>query len=242
MKKSFFVTYKNPLLVLIFLILASGVYSYTKIHSALFPQITFPKIKIIADAGQQPVNQMKVGVTKVLEDAVKKVPDLQVLKSTTSRGSCEISAFMDWNVNVDLSKQQIESSINEVRNQLPPDVNISVEKMNPSILPVMGYSLNSSSKDPIELKQLALYTIKPFLSQVPGVSEVRIIGGQDKEFRVVMNQPMMARLGITPASVQQAINNTNFIKSNGYSSDFRYLYLTLTDAQIRNEGQLKNLW
>ncbi|MCJ7936300.1 MAG: efflux RND transporter permease subunit [Chryseobacterium sp.] len=241
MKKSFFVTYKSPLLVLIFLILASGIYSYTEIQSALFPQITFPKIKIIADAGQQPVNQMTVGVTKVLEGAVKKVPDLQVLKSTTSRGSCEISAFMDWNVNVDLAKQQIESSINEVRNQLPTDVNISVEKMNPSILPVMGYSLNSGSKDPIELKQLALYTIKPFLSQVPGVSEVRIIGGQDKEFRVVMNQAIMARLGITPASVEQAINNSNFIKSNGYSSDFRYLYLTLTDAQIRNEGQLKNL-
>lgn len=241
MKKSFFVTYRSPLLVLIFLILAGGIYSYTKIQSALFPQITFPKIKIIADAGQQPVNQMTIGVTKVLEDAVKRVPDLQVLKSTTSRGSCEISAFMDWKVDVDLSKQQIESSINQVRNQLPPDVNISVEKMNPSILPVMGYSLNSSSKDPIELKQLALYTIKPFLSQVPGVSEVRIIGGQDKEFRVVMNQAMMARLGIAPSSVEQAINNTNFIKSNGYSSDFRYLYLTLTDAQIRNESQLKNL-
>lgn len=241
MKKSFFVTYKSPLLVLIFLILASGIYSYTKIQSALFPQITFPKIKIIADAGQQPVNQMTVGVTKVLEDAVKRVPNLQVLKSTTSRGSCEISAFMDWNVNVDLAKQQIESSVNEVRNQLPPDINISVEKMNPSILPVMGYSLNSTSKDPIELKQLALYTIKPFLSQVAGVSEVRIIGGQDKEFRVVMNQSMMARLVVTPASVEQAINNSNFIKSNGYSSDFRYLYLTLTDAQIRNESQLKNL-
>lgn len=241
MKKSFFVTYKSPLLVLIFLTLASGIYSFTKIQSALFPQITFPKIKIIADAGQQPVNQMTVGVTKVLEDAVKKVPDLQVLKSTTSRGSCEISAFMDWNVNVDLAKQQIESSVNQVRNQLPPDINISVEKMNPSILPVMGYSLNSTSKDPIELKQLALYTIKPFLSQVQGVSEVRIIGGQDKEFRVVMNQSMMARLGVTPASVEQAINSTNFIKSNGYSSDFRYLYLTLTDAQIRNESQLKNL-
>lgn len=241
MKKSFFVTYKSPLLVLIFLILASGIFSYTKIQSALFPQITFPKIKVIADAGQQPVNQMTVGVTKVLEDAVKRVPDLEVLKSTTSRGSCEISAFMSWNVDVDLAKQQIESNINQVRNQLPADVNIVVEKMNPSILPVMGYSLNSTSKDPIELKQLALYTIKPFLSQVAGVSEVRIIGGQDKEFRVVMNQAMMARLGITPASVEQAINNTNFIKSNGYSSDFRYLYLTLTDAQIRNEGQLKNL-
>lgn len=241
MKKSFFVTYRSPLLILIFLILTGGIYSYTKIQSALFPQVTFPKIKIIADVGQQPISQMTVGVTKVLENAIKKVPDLQILKSTTSRGSCEISAFLSWNVNVDLAKQQVESSINEVRNQLPPETNITVEKMNPSILPVMGYSLNSDTKDPIALKQLALYTIKPFLSQVPGVSEIRVIGGQDKEFRVVMNQQMMARLGITSTTVEQAINNTNFIKSNGYSSDFRYLYLTLTDAQIRNENQLKNL-
>lgn len=241
MRKTFFETYRNPLLVLTILILIGGIYSYSKIQSALFPQITFPKIKVIADAGQQPVNQMTVGVTKVLEDAIKRVPDLQILKSTTSRGSCEISAFMSWSVNVDLAKQQVESSINQVRNQLPSDIDINVERMDPSILPVIGYSLNSNSLNAIELKQLALYTIKPFLSQVQGVSEVRIIGGQDKEFRVLMDQEKMTRLGITPADVEQIISNTNFIKSNGYSSDFRYLYLTLTDAQMRNENQLKGL-
>lgn len=241
MKKSFFVTYKIPLFVSILLIIMGGIYAYSKIHAALFPQITFPKIKIIADAGQQPIDQMTVGVTKILEDAIKKVPDLQLLKSTTSRGSCEISAFMSWDMNIDLAKQQIESSINQIRNQLPSDINITVEKMNPAILPVIGYSLNSNTLDPIELKQLALYTIKPFLSQVPGVSEVRIIGGQDKEYRVLMNQQMMARLGITSTKIEQAINSTNFIKSNGYSADFHFLYLTLTDAQIRNEAQLQNL-
>jgi len=241
MKKPFFVTYKIPLFVSILLIIMGGIYAYSKIHAALFPQITFPKIKIIADAGQQPIDQMTIGVTKILEDAIKKVPDLQLLKSTTSRGSCEIAAFMSWDMNIDLAKQQIESSINQIRNQLPSDMNITVEKMNPAILPVIGYSLNSNTVDPIELKQLALYTIKPYLSQVPGVSEVRIIGGQDKEYRVLMNQQMMARLGITSTKIEQAINSTNFIKSNGYSADFRFLYLTLTDAQIRNEAQLQNL-
>lgn len=241
MRKSFFHTYKNPILVLILLIIAGGIYSYSKIHSSLFPEITFPKIKIIADAGQQPVSQMTIGVTRILENAVKQTPDLEIIKSTTSRGSCEISAFLSWKANIDLSQQQIEARIAQVRNQLPPDIEITVEKMNPAILPVMGYSLTSSVKDPIELKQLALYTIKPFLSQVKGVSDIRVIGGQDKEFWVLMDAPKMARLSITPASVEQAINSTNFIKSNGYSSDYRYLYLTLTDVQLRNEDQLKNL-
>lgn len=241
MKESFFVKYKNPLLILILLIIFGGVFSYTKMKSSLFPQITFPKIKVIAEAGQQPVDQMTVAITKPLENAIKQVPDLEIIKSTTSRGSCEISAFMNWNANIDLSQQQIEGKINQIKNTLPPDVNITVEKMNPSILPVMGYSLNSTSMSPIDLKQLALYTIKPFLSQVNGVSDIRVIGGQDKEYWAVLNQDMVARLGLNPATISTALSNTNFIKSNGYSSDYNYLYLTLTDSQIRNIDQLKNI-
>jgi multidrug efflux pump subunit AcrB len=55
-----------------------------------------------------------------------------------------------------------------------------VEKMNPSILPVTGYALESTNRSPIELKKIANFTIKPFLSQVDGVSEVRVIGGKEK--------------------------------------------------------------
>lgn len=238
---SFYVKYKNPLIILIILILLGGGFSYMKIKSSLFPTITFPKIKIIADAGQQPVDQMAVAVTRPLENAVKQVPYLQLIRSVTSRGSCEISAFMDWNTDIDLSQQQIEARINQIRNQLPVDVSITVEKMNPSILPVMGYSLHSTQMDPIELKQLALYTIKPFLSQVPGVSEIRVIGGEDKEFWAVLNQEAVARLGMSPSAISTVLNETNFIRSNGYSSDYRYLYLTITDAQLRNLEELKNI-
>jgi multidrug efflux pump subunit AcrB len=52
--------------------------------------------------------------------------------------------------------------------------------MNPSILPVIGYALESTNRSPIELKKIANFTIKPFLSQVDGVSEVRVIGGKEK--------------------------------------------------------------
>src|SRR5690349_21675705 len=169
--KQFFLTYKNPLTVLIALVLMGGIVCYTRLPTALFPEITFPKIKVIADAGLQPVNKMMITVTQPLENAIKQVPDLQDVRSITSRGSCEISAFMNWNANVDLSQQRIESRIAQIRNNLPPDVNITVEKMNPSILPVIGYALetNNQSHTPIDMKMLALYTIKPFLSQVPGV-------------------------------------------------------------------------
>src|SRR5689334_5301888 len=143
--KNFFTTHKSPLAVLLFMILMGGVFVYGKLQTSLFPEITFPKIKIIADAGLQPVDKMMVTVTKPLETAVKQVPDLVDVRSTTSRGSCEISAFMDWSADIDLSLQRIQAQISEIRNDLPSNTQITVERMNPSILPVISYTLETNS-------------------------------------------------------------------------------------------------
>ena len=239
--KNFFVSYKNPLTVTLVIVLLGGMFAYSKMQTALFPEITFPKIKVIADAGLQPVNKMMVTVTKPLENAIKQVPDLQYVRSTTSRGSCEISAFMDWNANIDLSQQRIESKINEIKNNLPPETQITVEKMNPAILPVMGYTLETHLLSPIELKQLANYTIKPFLSQVSGVSEVRVIGGKTKEYWVTLDAQKMSTLSITPDALNSSIGQTGFVKSNGYLSDYHFLYLTVTDATVHTKEDIGNI-
>jgi CzcA family heavy metal efflux pump len=240
--KNYFVTYRNPVTACLFIILLGGVFVYSQFKTSLFPEITFPKIKIIADAGLQPVDKMMVTVTRPLENAIKQVPDLLTIRSATSRGTCEISAFMDWNSNIDLSKQRIESSIAEITNTLPPGVQITVEKMNPSILQVIGYSLESNSqRSAIDMKMLALFTIKPFLSQVPGVSDVRISGGKQKEYWIRLNRSKMGTLGITPDVITTALAQTNFIKSNGYLSDYNMLYLTVTDATVHSLDQLKSI-
>src|SRR5262244_2853540 len=112
--KNFFVSYKNPVAALLFIVLMGGLFVYGRMKTSLFPEITFPKIKVIADAGLQPVDKMMVTVTKPLENAIKQVPDLIDIRSTTSRGSCEISAFMNWNANIDLALQRVESQIAEI--------------------------------------------------------------------------------------------------------------------------------
>jgi CzcA family heavy metal efflux pump len=239
--KNFFISHKNPLVVVLILILAGGLFSYQHLKTSLFPEITFPKIKIIADAELQPVDQMMITVTRPLENAVKQVPDLHLVRSTTSRGSCEISAYMNWNADIDLSQQRIESQIEKIRNSLPPGLNLSVEKMNPSILPVSGYTLESRTQSPIALKKLATYSIKPFLSQVDGVSEIRVIGGKDKEYWIQLDRQKMNALSISPDLLNTVLTQTNFIKSNGYLSDYNYLYLSITDATIKTKTDLENL-
>jgi CzcA family heavy metal efflux pump len=239
--KKFFTDFKGPVAAILFFIIVGGFYSLTNIQTGLFPDITFPKIKIIAENGQQPVNKMMVTITVPLENAIKKVQNLHMVRSITSRGSCEISAFLDWNTDIDLGKQRIEAEINSIRQDLPPDINITIQKMNPSILPVMGYSLEGEGKNQIELRLIAEYTIKPFLSRIPGVAEVAIIGGKTKEYRVVLDPLKMSNLGITPQNVSSVLSQTNFIKSNGYINDYNRLYLSITNSAVNNKEELENV-
>jgi len=237
----FFNTYKSPLSVLIGIIILGGLFIFSKMQTSLFPEITFPKIKVIADAGQQPVDKMMITVTKPLEEAIKKTENLHTVRSKTSRGSCEIEAYMDWKSDIDMNKLLIESRINEIRHLLPHDIEITVEKMNPSILQVMGYSLECDDRSPIEMKMLALYTIKPFLSQVDGISEVRVLGGKSKEYWLTLNQHKMSTLGITPEIIHTALTESNFIEAVGYLTDYRMLFLCVADAQIYDLDELKHL-
>ncbi|HLN55987.1 MAG TPA: efflux RND transporter permease subunit [Bacteroidales bacterium] len=239
--KNFFVTYRNPLTLLIVVIIAAGIFLYGSIRVSLFPDITFPKLKVIAENGEQPVDKMMIAVTRPLENAIKQVPDLQMLRSTTSRGSCEISAFLNWGADIDINQQQLESRISQIRNELPPDVSIQVEKMNPSILHVIGFTVESDTKTPIELSLIANYQIKPFLSQIDGVASVAILGGKTKEFWIEPDRSKMSRYSITPELIRDRMNENHFITSNGFQSDYRRLYLNITDAGLYNLADIENV-
>ncbi len=239
--KHFYSGHKNSISFLLAVILLAGFFAYNKMQTSLFPEITFPKIKIVVDNGQQPVDKMMITVTKPLENAIKQVHDLRMLQSVTSRGSCDLSAYFTWDADINLCQQMMESRISEIRNTLPPGIDIQVEKMNPSLLAVMGYTLECKDKSPIDQKLIAANIIKPFLSQVAGVASIRILGGKTKEYWIQLNTQRMSSFSITPAIIKNALEQTNFILSNGYSYDYKRLYLNITDAGLYNKDDLENV-
>ncbi|MCB0585757.1 MAG: efflux RND transporter permease subunit [Phaeodactylibacter sp.] len=238
---SFFERYKTAILFLILVVLLGAGYSYQQLQVSLFPEITFPKLKVIADNGEQPVDMMMITVTKPLEEAIRQVPGSRIIRSVTSRGSTEINVFLDWKADIYRTQQLMESKISEIGNILPPNVQITVARMNPAILPVFGYSLEGKGRSLIELKKLAELTAKPFFSQIENVGGVQVQGGKEKEYQIELQPDKMAELGITPQDVANAVGQTGFIASNGYLNDYRRLYLTLTDAGLDDLDDLRHL-
>lgn len=239
-KKCFHQLYSKPILFAGLLILLAGIYSYTQMQTNLFPEVLFPRITVIADAGQQPVDRMMITVTKLLESAVKKVQGVTVVKSSTSRGCCVVEVYFNWGLDIYALKTQLENRINEVKGFLPAGTVISTEAMNQSLFPVYGYTLESKTHSRIALRDAGNLIARPVFSQVKGISNVVVRGGKAKEFVVLPDPAKMSSLGITPSQIKSAFEQTNFVQGNGNIADYNRLYLTLTDTRINDLQELEN--
>jgi heavy metal efflux system protein len=233
--------FHKPILFILGMVLLLGAVSYKRMQTSLFPDVVFPKITVIADNGEQPVDKMMITVTKPLELAIKRVNGIITVRSSTNRGSCTIEAFFNWKIDIQLAKIQLESRINEIQNELPPGVSIVVEAMGQNIYPVIGYTLESDNFGQVELKNQALYFIKPQFSIVPGISNVVVRGGKTKEYVITPMADRMVAFGLTPRMITDVLGSTNFIESNGLLSDYRRLYLSLSDSRISTLEDLKNI-
>jgi heavy metal efflux system protein len=231
----------KPILLVLIAFVLWGIYSYRNMQTSLFPDVTFPKITIIADNGEQPVDKMMITVTKPIENAIKRVNGIITVRSSTNRGSCTIDAFFNWNSDINLAKTQLTERINEIKNLLPSTVNIVVEAINQNIYPVIGYTIESEKIGQIELKNTALFTIRPQFAQVPGISNVIVRGGKTKEYVISLIPARMLSFGLTPQNIIDVLGNTNFIGSSGLLSNYRRLYLSVTDTRFKSIDELKKV-
>ncbi len=240
-RKSLHQVYRRPILFVSLLLLLAGVWSYTQMPTSLFPEVLFPRITVIADAGQQPVDRMMITVTKPLESAVKKVQGVTVVKSSTSRGSCVVDVYFRWGTDIYALKNQLESRINEIKNFLPDGTVISTEAMNQSLFPVYGFTLESTTHSRIALRDVGNLVVRPLFSQVDGISNVVVHGGKAKEYVVKPDAARMTALHVTPAQIKAAFAQTNFVLGNGQVADYNRLYLTLTDTRFDDTDDIRNV-
>jgi multidrug efflux pump subunit AcrB len=230
----------KPILLAGVLLFIAGVFSFTKMQNNLFPAVQFPRISIIIDAGQIPIDRMMITVTQPIESAVKKVNGVHLVKSSTSRGSATVEVYFNWGLDIYSLKPQLESRINEIKNFLPPGVNISAEVMNQSLFPVYGYTLENPEKTDVDLKDVANVIVRPGFSQVAGIANVVIRGGRNKEFVIAPNPDKMTALGLLPQDIITAFENSNFVSSAGLLPDHYRMYLTLLDTRVQDLEELNN--
>ncbi len=219
----------------------AGVYAFFRTPIAVFPETNFPRVVIGVDNGVMPVEQMQVTITKPIEDAVNSVPGLATVRSTTSRGSAEVSLFFDWSVDMFRTLQLVDSALSKVQQSLPSTAKLTTNRLTFATFPILGYSLTSSKLSQTQLWELATYTLKPPLNRVNGVSTVTIQGGAVPEFHVIPNLAKLQAAGVTILDLTNAIQTSNIIDSPGLYEQDHQLVLGLVGAQAHDAESLKQL-
>src|SRR5436305_2467891 len=219
----------------------TGIYCATQIPISVFPETNFPRVVIGIENGVMPVEQMEVTITRPIEDAVNSVPGLQTVRSTTSRGSAEVSLFFDWNVNMVLQLQLVDAALSKVEQSLPSTARITTNRLTFATFPILGYALTSDTVPQTRLWEIATYDLKPPLNRVEGVSTVVVQGGQVPEFHVIPNLAQLATAGVTLTELVNAIQASNIIDSPGLYEANHQLVLGLVGAQVHDIDQLREL-
>jgi len=218
-----------------------GIYAFYKTPIAVFPETNFPRVVIGVDNGVMPVEQMQVTITKPIEDAVNSVPGLETVRSTTSRGSAEVSLFFDWSADMFRTLELVNAALSRVQQSLPSTAKITTNRLTFATFPILGYSLTSTTLSQTQLWELATYTLQPPLNRVNGVSTVTVQGGKIPEFHVVPNMAKLQAAGVTILDLSNAIGTANIIDSPGLYEENHQLVLALVGSQAHNLDDLKQL-
>lgn len=233
--------HRRSILFLLLVAAIGGAVSGLNLPVALFPNVAFPRVSIAIDAGDRPAETMVAQVTRPVEQAVRSVPGVRDVRSTTSRGSAELSITFDWGLDMNRVELQIESAVSRILPSLPPGTSFTARKMNPTVFPVTAYSLTSQTISQMTLHDIAQYQLVPLLSAVNGVASVKVQGGDVREYRVTADPALLAGYGMTLGDLSGAIANTNVLNVVGRVEDRHKLLLAVTNARLQSSKDIGNV-
>jgi CzcA family heavy metal efflux pump len=219
----------------------AGVYSALRTPSSVFPQTNFPRVVILVDNGVMPADEMMATITRPIEEAMKDIPGSLTVRSTTGRGSAEVSVFFDWRVDMIQSENYVNSRLAQIRAELPATARTTVWRLTFSAFPIIGISLTSPRRDLMQLWETARYDVKPRLLRIPGVARVDLVGGRTPEYHVVVDPRRLLAAGLTLPQVTEALNRSNLIAPTGMHEENYTLYLAVVDGRVHGIEDIENL-
>src|SRR5216117_2755718 len=233
-------SHARSILLLLGALALGGAVASLSLPVALFPYVDFPRVRITLDAGDRPAEQMTIEVTVPVEEAVRAIPGVRSVRSTTSRGTAEISVNFNWGEDMISGLLQCESQVNKILPSLPSGTSFEVERMDPTVFPTIAYSLTSDSHSLIELRDLALYTLRPALSTVSGVARVAVQGGRVEEYRVTVDPDKLQSFNMTLADVASALSASNVLVAVGRLEQYYKLYLVVSDTCFKKFDEIEH--
>src|SRR5438445_2233929 len=221
--------------LLVALLSTAGVWAASILPSAIYPELTFARVTIVATGTSLGARQQLFSVSRPIEEAVSIVPGVTRVRSRSIRGGTEINVEFSPTTEMVNALQEVRARVDQIVPDLPAGVTIQVERMTPSLFPILSYNVRGG--DPATLYDIARYQIKPLLSRVPGVGRVDVLGSDVREIEVVADPVRLAQQRMTFDELAAAIHDATSVAAVGRVPDSykQYLVVTATEAHAADD-------
>ncbi len=221
------------------LLCAAGIRAGLALPSAIYPELQFPRITIVAQGSALGARQVVFSITQPLEEAVGVVAGVTRVQSRSIRGASEISVSFTPNTDMAVALQQTQARVNQAVAALPPGLDVQVERLSPSLFPVISYNLEGG--DPATLYDIARYQIRPLLSRVPGVGRVDVQASDIREIEVIADPVRLAEQGLSYADIASVIRNSTTVAAVGRVAQDYKQYLVVTAQEATTVEDIANV-
>lgn len=234
----FAVENKHAIVFTAVLLALAGFYLMFQIPQGVFPEADYPRIQVLVDYGLAPLQQMEAEIVKPIEETVMMIPGVEAVRSTTNRGSSEIDIHFGWKEDMFKAYQLVQAQMGGIQNQLPQGIELNIRRINNSTFPIASYSLYSKQHSLLELWESATYTIRPQLADIPGIYNIEIVGGEQREYRVILDPYKLAAYKLDHNLVADAIQKTNSVEFVGRLNEHNKLYLNIADNRYQTMADI----
>ncbi|HEV8365736.1 MAG TPA: efflux RND transporter permease subunit [Gemmatimonadaceae bacterium] len=221
------------------LLSAAGIWTAFRLPSAIYPELTFPRITIVAQGSSLGARQVVFSITRPIEEAVSIVPGVMKVRSRTIRGATQINMTFASGTDMQYALQLVQERVNEVRGDLPSGVDMIVDRLTPSLFPIVSYNL--AGGEPAALYDVARYQIKPVISRVPGVGRVDVEGSDIHEIEVAADATRLDQQGLTYDDLAQAIGRSTSVGAVGRLPRDYKQYLIVSAHEAHSVDDIANV-
>ena len=234
---------KRPLLLIVIftVLILFGLQAYRSLNYNLLPRIDIPTVSVSTLYPGASAAEVQTTVTKKLEDAFASVEGLDQISSTSQQSVSIITITFKSGTDIDKAERDLQRKADQIQNDLPGEAEKpKVNKVNLEETPVIKAGM-TANMNPRELYNLADNYLRPVLQNVAGVGQVNIIGGDEREIQININQNRLLTYGLSISQITQAVSNANLsfpagsIETQNQQLSIRY------DANMKSLGQLREL-
>ncbi len=218
----------NRLLVLCASVLLLIAGTYTALHTEVdvFPDLNAPTVVIMTEANGMAAEEVEQLVTFPVETAVNGATDVRRVRSSSTTGFSVVWVEFDWDTDIYLARQIVSEKLAVVNESLPEGVSQPTLGPQSSILgEMLIIALTADSTSLLDLRTLADWTIRPRLLSTGGVAQVAVIGGDIKEFQILLDPQRMRHYGVSVDEVMTATRGMNLNANGGVLYEYGNEYI-----------------